>query len=183
MNPIFRFIRVFVAAAAVISAAAVLCGQGSQTALLNDPIARLQKQIELGEVKLDYSSNGWGYLPSLLKHLDLNIDSQILVFSKTSFQISKISPQTPRALFFNDSVAVGSVQDGKVFEFTSLDPSQGIVFYTMDTEKTERRDLNAVRRMPELPRSRRSCGVLCVFHHRPAPFVMERSSAPIIAPD
>ena len=137
MNPIFRYFRVFVAAAAVISAAAVLCGQGSQTAVLNDPIARLQKQIELGEVKLDYSSNGWGYLPSLLKHLDLNIDSQILVFSKTSFQISKISPQTPRALFFNDSVAVGSVQDGKVFEFTSLDPSQGIVFYTMDSEKTE----------------------------------------------
>src|SRR6185436_18444753 len=87
--------------------------------------------------KLDFSSNGWGYLPSLLKNLDLNIDSQILVFSKTSFQLSNISPQTPRALFFNDNVAIGSVQDGKVFEFTSLDPSQGIIFYTLDTHETD----------------------------------------------
>jgi hypothetical protein len=136
MNHIRTLIGVFVAAAVVFSGAAMLRGQGSQLSALNDPIALLGKQIERGEVKLDYSTNGWGYLPSLLQHLGINVDSQILVFSKTSFQLTKISPKTPRALFFNDSVSVGSVQDGKVFEFASLDPSQGIIFYTLDTEKT-----------------------------------------------
>jgi hypothetical protein len=136
MKPVTMLIGALVAAAVVFSGAALLHGQGSQISILKDPVALLGRQIERGEVKLEYSTNGWGYLPDLLKHLGINIDSQILVFSKTSFQLSKISPKTPRALFFNDSVAVGSVQDGKVFEFASLDPSQGIVYYTLDTEKT-----------------------------------------------
>jgi hypothetical protein len=123
---------------ALFAATALFIGQTSQSAGLNDPVANLGRQIERGEVKLDYSPDGWGYLPSLLKHLDLNIDSQVLVFSKTSFQLTRISPKTPRALFFNDSVAVGSVQDGKVFEVISADPVQGLIYYTLDTEKTEK---------------------------------------------
>jgi hypothetical protein len=103
---------------------------------LNDPASRLSREIERGTIKLDYSEDGWGYLPSLLKHLDVNVDSQVLVFSKTSFQLTKISPRTPRAVFFNDSVAVGSVQGGQVFELTSVDPTQGIVYYTLDTLHT-----------------------------------------------
>jgi hypothetical protein len=117
--------------------AAVIAAQNSQVAPLNDPVAKLGRRIQRGEIKLDYSSNGWGYLPSLLKNLDIHIESQVLVFSKTSFQLTKISPKTPRALFFNDDVAIGSVQDGQVFELTSLDPVQGLIFYTLDTQKTE----------------------------------------------
>src|SRR5262249_3506162 len=41
-------------------------------------------------------------------------------------------------IYFNDNAAVGSVQDGAVFELISLDPVQGLVFYTMDTQKTEK---------------------------------------------
>src|ERR1019366_2521483 len=52
----------------------------------NDAVAKLGRQIEAGEVKLDYTPGRMGYLPSLLKHLNVNIDSQVLVFSKTSFQ-------------------------------------------------------------------------------------------------
>jgi hypothetical protein len=112
-------------------------GEDLHTSGLKDPVARLGKQIESGEVKLDYSDNGWGYLPSLLKSLGVSVDSQILVFSKTSLQQTKISPRTPRAIYFNDKVAVGFVQEGKVYEFTSLDPAQGLIFYTLDTQKTE----------------------------------------------
>jgi hypothetical protein len=115
----------------------VVIGQ-TNTAALNDPVGLLAKQIERGDVKLDYSSDGWGYLRSLLEHLDVRIDSQVLVFSKTSFQLTKISPKTPRAIYFNDDVAVGAVQDGPMFELTSLDPAQGLVFYTMNTEKAEK---------------------------------------------
>lgn len=121
---------------AVIATAAML-GQNSQNAVFDDPVAELARSIEEGKTHLDYASNGWGYLPSLLKQLDLDVDSQILVFSKTSFQLTKISPKTPRALYFNDRVALGAVQNGTVFEMASLDPGQGLIFYTLDTERSE----------------------------------------------
>jgi len=120
----------------VMGAGAVFYGQGLDSSALSDPVALLQKQIESGEVKLEYSDGGWGYLPSVLSHLGINVDSQILVFSKTSLQFRKISPKAPRAIYFNDNVSVGYVQEGSVYELASLDPSQGLVFYTMDTQKT-----------------------------------------------
>jgi hypothetical protein len=103
---------------------------------VDDPVARLAKQIESGNAKLEYASGGLGYLPSLLKNLNINVDSQVLVFSKTSFQLPKISPQAPRALFFNDNVAVGSVQGGDVLELAALDPRQGVTFYTLDVKRS-----------------------------------------------
>lgn len=104
----------------------------------DDPIATLQRQIDNGETTLEYDPNRLGYLPSLLKHLGVDIDSQMLVFSKTSFQGPKISPRTPRALYFNDNVAVGSVQHGEVIELTSIDPKLGVIFYTLDVAKSEK---------------------------------------------
>src|SRR5271163_2004330 len=61
---------------------------------VSDPIAQLEKRIESGKAKLDYAPNGWGYLPAVLKQLNINIDSQALVFSRTSIQTSHISPRT-----------------------------------------------------------------------------------------
>ncbi len=94
-----------------------------------DPVARLQKRLETGEEKLELHPL-WGYLPDLLKHLGVPVDSQALVFSKTSSQVSRISPFSPRAIYFNDEVAVGYVQNSPVLELSSLDPQQGTVFYT-----------------------------------------------------
>jgi len=102
---------------------------------VDDPVARLEKRLESGKAKLEYADDGTGYLKSLLKNLDLNIDSQVLVFSKTSFQQPKIAPWSPRALYFNDNVAVGSVQHGDVFEIAALDPKQGVTFYTLDVKE------------------------------------------------
>jgi hypothetical protein len=79
----------------------------------DDPVARLQDKLEKGQAKLEYDSK-FGYLPSVLKNLDVHADSQILVFSKTSFQAPRISPAKPRALYFNDKIAIGSVQNGQV---------------------------------------------------------------------
>lgn len=103
----------------------------------NDAIARLQRKMDSGEVKLEFDTK-WGYLPSLLKQLGINTDSQMLVFSKTSFQAPKISLKKPRALYFNDNAAVGFVPDGDVMEFAALDPKQGIIFYTLNREKTDK---------------------------------------------
>jgi hypothetical protein len=104
---------------------------------VSDPIAHLEKQLESGQAKLDYAPNGWGYLPAVLKRLDINIDSQVLVFSRTSIQNQRISPRTPRAIYFNDDVAVGFVENGEVLELSAVDPRQGAIFYSMDTEKSD----------------------------------------------
>jgi hypothetical protein len=101
----------------------------------NDPVAKLARKIESGQVKLDYAPNGWGYLPALLKALDVPVDSQVLVFSKGSIQAEHINPRTPRAIYFNDDVAVGYVQNGDALELTGLDPVRGIYLYSLDVPK------------------------------------------------
>jgi hypothetical protein len=104
---------------------------------LHDPVARLQQRIEQGAAHLEFDADH-GYLKSVLKLLDVPIDSQMLVFSKTSFQYPKISPEHPRALYFNDDVYVGSVHEGKAVEIVSFDPMQGAIFYLLDEHKAER---------------------------------------------
>ncbi len=104
---------------------------------LTDPVANLQKRLDRGEVKLDYEPKH-GYLKSVLEKLEIPINSQTLVFSKTSFQYKKISPEEPRALYFNDDVYVGQVHDGKVLEFVSFDPVQGAIFYILDEHQADK---------------------------------------------
>jgi hypothetical protein len=103
---------------------------------LHDPVANLQQRLEKGEVTLEYEPKN-GYLRSVLHLLDIPVSSQTLVFSKTSFQYKKISPETPRALYFNDDVYVGQVHEGKALEFVSFDPTQGAIFYLLDEQKAE----------------------------------------------
>jgi len=103
---------------------------------VHDPVAELQRRIDRGEVKLEYEPQH-GYLRSVLENLSIPINSQTLVFSKTSFQYKKISPQTPRALYFDD-VYVGQVHDGKVLEFVSFDAMQGAIFYILDEHRAEK---------------------------------------------
>src|SRR5215469_3715894 len=103
----------------------------------DDPIAGLQKRLDSGEVKLDYSDR-WSWYPALLKYFGINIDSQIMVFEKTSFQASKIGPRAPRAIYFNDELSIGYVQGGEVVEVAAFDPKQGYNFYTMDVQKADK---------------------------------------------
>jgi len=107
------------------------------TAPLNDPIAKLQKKIDSGEVVLDYDHH-FGLLKSVLKALNIPASSQMLVFSKTSFQRALIGPQTPRALYYGDDVYVGKVLGSQVLEFSAVDPNLGAVYYTLlETEKAK----------------------------------------------
>ncbi|HVW85411.1 MAG TPA: hypothetical protein VHB50_12055 [Bryobacteraceae bacterium] len=101
---------------------------------VDDSVSRLETRLEKGDVKLQYDDE-FGYLKSVLKELHVPASSQVLVFSKTSFQAPRIAPRTPRALYFNDDVAVGFVRTGDVLEFAALDPKQGIIFYTLDQER------------------------------------------------
>src|ERR1700722_6681068 len=104
---------------------------------LNDPVARLEKRLERGDLKLHYDTRH-GYLKSVLDALRVPVSSQALVFSKTSFQYPNINPEAPRALYYNDDVYVGQVHDGKFLEFVSFDPVQGAIFYVMDEHPDQR---------------------------------------------
>ena len=66
-------------------------------------ISQLSARLRSGEVTLE-SKGPSGYLESLLKALNVPVESQVLVFSKTSFQAPRINPKNPRAIFFNDTV-------------------------------------------------------------------------------
>jgi hypothetical protein len=116
-----------------------------------DRVTRLAGQLERGETTLEYRE-GFGYLPSLLEHLDIRVDTQTLVFSKTSFQQTLINPKNPRALYFNDEVAVGDVPGGDVYELLALEPTQGFVFYTLKIAQADS------------PRFQRR-GIECLFCH------------------
>jgi len=112
---------------------------------LNDPVTSLAQKVESGKVKLEFRKDGTGYLAALLKALGLNVDSQALVFSKTSFQAARISPANPRALYFSDDVAVGFVKGSDLLEIAALDPRQGVIFYSFDQHQNpprfDRRDV------------------------------------------
>ena len=81
--------------------------------------------------------------------------SQVLVFSKTSLQRQAISPRRPRAIYFNDEVAVAFVPGSDRIELAAVDPGLGVAFYELEATRAGR------------PRLVRSTGCLRC-HHGPA---------------
>ena len=75
-----------------------------------------------------------GYLDALLKELDIDPASQVLVFSKSSLKQRYITPENPRSLFFNDDVYVGFVPGSRSLEVAAMDPLLGPVFFDFTQE-------------------------------------------------
>lgn len=98
-----------------------------------DAVTRLQEQLDKGVVHLQKDSVR-GYLPSVLRQLKVPTSSQMLVFSKTSLQRDKISPTSPRALYYNDQTYVGWVPGGDIVEVATQDPQLGTVFYVLQQD-------------------------------------------------
>lgn len=95
----------------------------------SNPVARLEQKLRAGEVRLLADERG-SHLASVLELLDVPLSSQTLVFSKTSLQQGRISPETPRAVYFNDECYVAWVQDGLI-EIGVMDDRLGAVFYSI----------------------------------------------------
>ena len=100
------------------------------TRTTSDAVAELNKKLQAGQAKLVFDGR-LGYLRSVLAALDVPIESQTLVYSPTSFQTEHITEKTPRALYFNDTVAVGWVNGGDVLEVAALDREQGEIFWAL----------------------------------------------------
>lgn len=107
-------------------------------------VSRLQARLDSGDLEWERHDQ-LGYLPALLKALDVPIASQALVFSKTSLQRHRIGPATPRAIYFNEHVYVGYCQLGDVLEISAVDPQLGAVFYTLDQKETHAKQPRLLR--------------------------------------
>lgn len=103
------------------------------SAPVTDPVARLDQALASGAATLSFDEAAGGYLRSVLTALDVPVSSQVLAFAETSLQARKIRRDNPRAIYFNDTVAVGWVRGGDVLEVASHDPQQGVIFYTLPT--------------------------------------------------
>ena len=99
----------------------------------NDRVTQVQAKIASGALKLEGSAKT--IVRTLLQELDVPVASQIVVFSKTSLQRSRISPEHPRSLFFSDTCYVGWVPGG-LAEFTVIDPQLGPVFYAFSPRRS-----------------------------------------------
>lgn len=104
-----------------------------------DRFTRLRPDLESGRVAFDRTSEK-AFLVSLLSYLEIPLSSQMLVFSTTSLQLSRISPTNPRALFFSDDLYLGFIPGGRI-EVVSLDPELGGIFHIFDLP----REGNALR--------------------------------------
>jgi hypothetical protein len=96
-----------------------------------DAVAALDQRLQDGAIELHFEPHG-GYLRSVLEALDVPEESQTLVFSQTSLQAPLINFHNPRAVYFNDTVAVGWVRGGDILEVAVHDPQQGVIFYSLD---------------------------------------------------
>lgn len=102
-----------------------------------DVVGELSRKVADGTVKLRFEK-GNGYLSSVLNALQVPVESQALLFSKTSLQSHYISPSNPRALFYSDDVSVAFIRDAPLLEIAALDPKQGVIFYAVEQNDVER---------------------------------------------
>jgi hypothetical protein len=102
------------------------------------PVAKLQERLDRGQAQL-VRDDRYDFLLSVLTNLQVKPSSQMLVFSKTSFQRERIDPQHPRGIYFGDSVYVGFVPGSPLLEITEVDPKLGAVFYTLDQSQPKPR--------------------------------------------
>jgi hypothetical protein len=101
-----------------------------------DAVTALNRRLEEGSASLEFDETS-GYLRSVLKALNVPVESQMLVFSQTSFQAPLINMHNPRAVYFTDTAAVGWVRGGEVLEVAAQDPKQGVLFYSIEQKRSQ----------------------------------------------
>ena len=121
----------------------ITCAVGSaaiapllRTSPPTDPVAKLITDVQSGRLKLAYEPKR-GYLDAVLRELNISDTSQVLVFSKTSLQTDFITRKTPRAFYFNKDTYVGWIPDAPFLEIATVDPTRGVIFYTLRNERSK----------------------------------------------
>jgi hypothetical protein len=123
-------------AACLLSALPTLCAPGGalgqNIATSRIAISAFNEEVERGAFTPAFEPTS-GYLRSVLEYFRIPTESQILVFSQASFQAELINQENPRAIYFNDDVAVAWVRGSSSIEAAAVDPVIGIAFYTLES--------------------------------------------------
>ena len=90
-------------------------------------VDRLNQKLRDGSAKLVYDQKT-GYLKSVLDLLEVPVESQVMVYTRTSLQAEHIRIDNPRAIYFNDTVSVGYIRGAGLIELTAQDPKMGSIF-------------------------------------------------------
>ena len=159
-------------AAGMVLAVAALLGATAMASRADDEAAAnvveiYQRQLDAGTANLAFANDGHGYLGDLLRAFHISRNSQLLVFSASSLQFDHITQKWPRALYYQDNIAVGSVHDGRYIEIIATDRNTGVAFYTLDVAKTDK---------PHFVRRTSECVVCHGFASRWAPGLMVANS-------
>jgi len=101
-----------------------------RTSAVNDAVTELIRGVNAGTTQLSFDGRQ-GYLRSVLNALQIPIESQILVFSKTGVQNAHTTPENPRAFYFNDHAIIGYIPGAPLLEMAAHDPRQGVIFQTL----------------------------------------------------
>jgi hypothetical protein len=96
----------------------------------NTAVDALNRRLRDGSASLVHEGTS-GYLRSVLRLLDIPVESQVLVYTKTSLQASHITMDNPRAIYFNDAVSVAFIRGAGLLEVVAQDPNLGAVFYAI----------------------------------------------------
>lgn len=123
---------------ALVPALMVAAPSVADDATASNAVEALQRRLDSGALKLAWSDDGKSYVPDLLKALRIPSDSQLLVFSASSLQYDRINPETPRAIYYQDDIALGMVQNGRAIELIVSDRNSGVAFYTMNVVQAEK---------------------------------------------
>ena len=134
------------------------------------PLTEVFQGIESGQSALQGESDR-EILSQLLTSLDIPIESQLLVFSKTSAQNARISLATPRAIYFSQNAYLSWVQDGNI-EAISFDPKLGAIFHTIDLNRRPK------GQPPQLKRERSCLSCHASSHTDDVPGLLVRSVYP-----
>ena len=106
------------------------------TADTNTVVDQLNAKLRDGSAKLEFDEKT-GYLKSVLKLLDVPVESQVMVYTQTSLQAQHIKMDNPRAIYFNDSVSVGYIRGAGLIEIVAQDNAMGSIFYTVHEVPTQ----------------------------------------------
>ena len=107
-------------------------------------VASLDALLRTGRAQLRFEGRS-GYLRSVLDHLNVPVESQVVTFSQASPHGGRVTDTAPRAIFFSDDVAVAWAPQSSTVELAAYSRQRGVVFYTLEQSRNaphieERRD-------------------------------------------
>jgi hypothetical protein len=125
-----------------------------------DPVAALADQLKAGGKPLVFTPSPLGYLPDLLRRLNVAEDSQLLVFSRSSFQAGFVGPASPRAIYFSDTISIAYIPGAPLVEFWAVGRDGRVRFYTLANKQGS---------VSDLPIEDRECDLCHAGNHPAAP--------------